>query len=433
MLDRLHTRRETVERSLAQRERTLFNLSDSILLYDLTSTYFEGLAEANPKAQRGYSRDGRPDCKQVVIGLVLDGEGFPRAHEVFAGNTADSSSVEAMLDALEKRIGRRAGATVVVDRGMSGAANLALIRARGYRYIVACRQGERDGVYDDLTSEPGWTKVLREPSPTNPCQRKTAVRVKRIAGDGCTYLGVHSAERVDKDRAIREKHEARLLADLERLRLRIAAGKLVDPDAIHERIGSIRQRHTRVARYYDVDLDPQGQLRIVLDQQRRNVSALARRFDPSITVLHDRCPEVSWPGLGSCRWRYRGDNAGVLTAGVGWSSTCAMARGWLSPRAVHRPWCGRSSSRSCGLGVGGAELLVIPADFPGPLGHRHAPGHRHAGVDGAGRVGERSAQRRLLRVRRPGPPAAQGAGLGSGRLLAVHPSARRRDLCRPPL
>lgn len=270
MLDRLHTRRETVERSLAQRERTLFNLSDSILLYDLTSTYFEGLAEANPKAQRGYSRDGRPDCKQVVIGLVLDGEGFPRAHEVFAGNTADSSSVEAMLDALEKRIGRRAGATVVVDRGMSGAANLALIRARGYRYIVACRQGERDGVYDDLTSEPGWTKVLREPSPTNPCQRKTAVRVKRIAGDGCTYLGVHSAERVDKDRAIREKHEARLLADLERLRLRIAAGKLVDPDAIHERIGSIRQRHTRVARYYDVDLDPQGQLRIVLDQQRRN-------------------------------------------------------------------------------------------------------------------------------------------------------------------
>jgi transposase len=270
MLDRLHVRRETIERSLALQERTLFNLSDSILLYDLTSTYFEGLAEANPKAQRGYSRDGRPDCKQVVIGLVLDGEGFPRAHEVFAGNTADSSSVEGMLNALERRIGRRAGATVVVDRGMSGAANLALIRGRGYHFIVACRQGERDGVYDDLTSEPGWTKVLREPSPTNPAQRKTAVRVKRIQGDGCTYLGVHSTERIDKDRAIREKHEARLLADLERLRVRIAAGKLVDPDAIHERIGSIRQRHTRVARYYDIGLDVQKQLCVVLDQQRRD-------------------------------------------------------------------------------------------------------------------------------------------------------------------
>jgi transposase len=189
---------------------------------------------------------------------------------VFAGNTADSSSVEGMLNALERRIGRRAGATVVVDRGMSGAANLALIRGRGYHFIVACRQGERDGVYDDLTSEPGWTKVLREPSPTNPAQRKTAVRVKRIQGDGCTYLGVHSTERIDKDRAIREKHEARLLADLERLRVRIAAGKLVDPDAIHERIGSIRQRHTRVARYYDIGLDVQKQLCVVLDQQRRD-------------------------------------------------------------------------------------------------------------------------------------------------------------------
>ncbi len=270
MLDRMHEQRERIERTLAQRERTLFNLSDSILLYDLTSTYCEGLAEANPKAQRGYSRDGRPDCKQVVIGLVLDGEGFPRAHEVFAGSTADSSSVETMLNALERRIGRRAGATVVVDRGMSGAANLALIRARGYHFIVACRQGERDGVYDDLTGEPGWTAVMRDPSPTNPAQRKTAVRVKRIQGDGCTYLGVHSTERVDKDRAIREKHEARLLADLERLRLRIATGKLVQPEVIHKRIGSIRQRHTRVARYYDIDMDAQGQLRVVLDQQRRD-------------------------------------------------------------------------------------------------------------------------------------------------------------------
>lgn len=270
MLDRLHTRRETIESALALRERTLFSLSDSILLYDLTSTYFEGLAERNPKAQRGYSRDGRPDCKQVVIGLVLDGEGFPRAHEVFSGNTADSSSVEGMLNALERRIGRRAGATVVVDRGMSGAENLRLIASRGYHYLVACRQGEREGVYDHLTSEPGWSQVLRQPSPTNPCQHKTAVRVKRIERDGFTYLGVHSTERVDKDRAIREKHETRLLADLERLRTRIAAGKLVDPAIIRERIGSIRQRHTRVARYYDIDLDAAGALVVTLDRERRD-------------------------------------------------------------------------------------------------------------------------------------------------------------------
>jgi transposase len=270
MLDRLYQQREPIERALAQRERTLFELNDSILLYDLTSTYFEGLAEGNPKAQRGYSRDGRPDCKQVVIGLVLDGEGFPRAHEVFAGNTADSSSVERMLDALERRIGRRPGATVVVDRGMSGAQNLELIQSRGYHYIVACRQSERDGVYNALTTESGWTDVLRTPSPTNPAQRKTAVRVTRIQRMGWAYLGVHSAERVDKDRAIRERHESRFLADIERLKNRIATGKLRDHDAIHERIGSIRQRYTRVARYYDVGLDEQGQLSVTNNKELRD-------------------------------------------------------------------------------------------------------------------------------------------------------------------
>jgi transposase len=269
LLDRLHERRETIEASLAQRERTLFGLSDNILLYDLTSTYFEGQAKLNPKAQRGYSRDGRPDCKQVVIGLVLDGEGFPRAHEVFAGNTADSASVATMLDVLERRIGRRAGATVVVDRGMSGAANLALIRARGYHYLVACRQSERETVFDDLTSDgDDWTQVLRTPSPTNPAQRKTEVHVKRLRQTDGTLLGVHSSERVEKDKGIRVKHEARLLADLDRLRKRIAVGTLTDHERIRERIGRIRQRHTRVARYYRIDLDERGQLLVERDEER---------------------------------------------------------------------------------------------------------------------------------------------------------------------
>jgi len=84
-LDRLHPRRVAIERALAERERTLFTLDDRIFLYDLTSTYFEGQALQNPQAQRGYSRDSRPDCKQVVVGLVVDREGFPKAHEVFEG------------------------------------------------------------------------------------------------------------------------------------------------------------------------------------------------------------------------------------------------------------------------------------------------------------------------------------------------------------
>ncbi|MGH9262939.1 MAG: IS1634 family transposase, partial [Acidimicrobiales bacterium] len=117
-LDRLHPQRARIEQALAARERSLFNLDDTIYLYDLTSTYFEGQCPANPQARRGYSRDHRPDCKQVVIGLVLDRDGFPKAHEVFDGNRQDRTTVDDMLRHLEDRTGRRGGATVVVDRGM---------------------------------------------------------------------------------------------------------------------------------------------------------------------------------------------------------------------------------------------------------------------------------------------------------------------------
>ena len=99
-LDRLHPNRGRIEEALAQREKSLFNLEDTYYLYDLTSTYFEGQCEANPKAQRGYSRDQRPDCKQVVVGLVLDRDGFPKAHEVFEGNRQDRASLEDMLGIL---------------------------------------------------------------------------------------------------------------------------------------------------------------------------------------------------------------------------------------------------------------------------------------------------------------------------------------------
>ena len=98
-LDRLHPQRARIEQALAARERTLFNLDDTIYLYDLTSTYFEGQCPRNPQAKRGYSRDHRPDCKQVVIGLVLDRDGFPKAHEVFDGNRQDQTTVDDMLRA----------------------------------------------------------------------------------------------------------------------------------------------------------------------------------------------------------------------------------------------------------------------------------------------------------------------------------------------
>jgi transposase len=251
-LDRLHPQRARIEQALAARERTLFNLDDTIYLYDLTSTYFEGQCPRNPQAKRGYSRDHRPDCKQVVIGLVLDRDGFPKAHEVFDGNRQDQTTVDDMLTRLEERTGRRDGATVVVDRGMAFAANLAQIRARGHHYLVAARYPERSAHQDAFAEDADWTEVIRVPSPRNPGQKKTHVVIKRQTVGDEVHILCRSAARIEKDRAIRDKHEQRLLADLRKLQARVASGRLRDPAKVQEAIGRLKERYSRVARYYAI-------------------------------------------------------------------------------------------------------------------------------------------------------------------------------------
>jgi transposase len=254
-LDRLHPQRARIEQALAARERTLFNLDDTLYLYDLTSTYFEGQCPRNPQAKRGYSRDHRPDCKQVVIGLVLDRDGFPKAHEVFDGNRQDQTTVDDMLTCLEDRTGRRSGATVVVDRGMAFAANLAQIRARGHHYLVAARYPERGAHHAAFADDADWTEVLRVPSPRNPGQKKTRVIIKRQRVGDEVHILCRSEARIEKDRAIRDKHEQRLLADLRKLQARVARGRLRDPAKVQEAIGRLKERYSRVARYYAISYD----------------------------------------------------------------------------------------------------------------------------------------------------------------------------------
>lgn len=249
-LDRLHPNRQGIESALAEREKSLFNLDDTYYLYDLTSTYFEGQCLSNPKAQRGYSRDQRPDCKQVVVGLVLDRDGFPKAHEVFAGNCQDRVSLDHMLGQLEQRSGRHGGATVIVDRGMAYEENLAQIRARGHHYLVASRQSERQAFFDELEDEHGWQELIRQPSPRNPEQKKSRVWIKRAETAEHLYVLCRSEGRKAKDQAIRLKQEKRLLADLARLEKRLDAGRLKRSEKIHEALGRLKERYPRVARYW---------------------------------------------------------------------------------------------------------------------------------------------------------------------------------------
>ena len=136
----------------------LFNLDSAIYLYDLTSTYFEGQCEKNQEAKRGYSRDKRPDAKQV---LVVDREGFPDMHELFEGNRVDSTTFGAMLNASERRQGKKEGVTVVVDQGMADRDDLELIKSRGYHYVVAARQSERDRWLSEFEEEEGFIEISR--------------------------------------------------------------------------------------------------------------------------------------------------------------------------------------------------------------------------------------------------------------------------------
>lgn len=287
-LDRLHTRREPIEAALAERERSLFNLDQTVFLYDVTSTFFEGKALANPKAKRGYSRDHRSDCKQVLIGLAVNRDGFPLAHEVYAGNRHDSTTLEEMLKALDQRIGLQAGQTVVVDRGMSGEENLKKIRQRQLHYLVAEPYGARREWVEEFEDEQDFDQVKREVSPANPFQHKSTIQVKRRKQGAETHVLCVSSERRDKDRAIREAHEKKLVADLEKLQRRVSKGKGrgTKPAEVEQSIGRLKERYSRVARYYRMEYDGEtGTFRYSLDEEKR---VRAEKLDGSYLLKTDR-------------------------------------------------------------------------------------------------------------------------------------------------
>jgi transposase len=288
-LDKLHPHREQIERDLAAREQQLFQLDGTIYLYDLTSTYFEGQVVRNQQAKRGYSRDKRSDCKQVLVGLVLDRDGFPKAHEIFAGNRQDRSTVPEMLERLKKRTGTTAGATVVVDRGMAYEENLGQIRAQGLHYIVAGRQAERDAWLAELEVD-DWEDVERTPSPRNRHQHKSQVQIKRRQQGNDVYVLCRSAGREEQDGAIRQTHEQRLLVDLAALSQRIEKGQLKDTAKIHQGIGRLKERHPRVARYYQIVYDATDKR--LSWQEDTSKKAVAEHLDGSYVLKTDR-PESS--------------------------------------------------------------------------------------------------------------------------------------------
>ncbi|HEY9171486.1 MAG TPA: IS1634 family transposase, partial [Verrucomicrobiae bacterium] len=199
-LDRLLAHKPALEQHLAQKWKDLFGATFDLLLYDLTSTYFEGDVEAVPKARRGYSRDHRPDCQQLVLALGGTPEGFPLTYELFAGNRLDRTTLEAILDTIEKKFGQ-ARRWWVFDRGIVSEENLELLRARGAHYLVGTPKSQLKA-YEQQLVEGDWQKVS-EP-----------VQVQLIPEAEEVYVLCRSAGRVQKERAMRQRWLRQRVGDL---------------------------------------------------------------------------------------------------------------------------------------------------------------------------------------------------------------------------
>jgi transposase len=245
-LDVLHAQKEKLCAHLMARYESWFGVGFEFLLYDVTSTYFEGEAKANRKAARGYSRDQRPDCKQVNIGLVVTPEGLPIAYEVFAGNTADVTTVEEMVAMMEEKYGKPQRIWVL-DRGMVSEENIDFLRERGARYILGTPKSQLRHFEAQLLEENGWAEV------------QPGVEVKLIAhpdGQGREqYVLCRSAARQQKEAAMLELQCQRLKAKLRQTDAALREHPAKDPGAVERRIGRWLGRYPAAEKLLDVRVE----------------------------------------------------------------------------------------------------------------------------------------------------------------------------------
>ena len=240
-LDAVLPHKEALEVHLKNRVGELFGLEYDLLLYDVTSTYFEGLAEGNPLAQRGYSRDHRGDCKQVCIALVVTRGGMPLGYEVFPGNRTDVTTVDQIVTTMERRYGQ-ADRIWVMDRGMISEANIEFLKGGGRRYIVGTPKGMLRRFERELLEGP-WQQVQ---------EGLEVQRVRSPAGDE-TFILCRSAPRREKEKAMHERFERRIeqgLLDLQAACIR----RRQDAIAIAQRLGKLMGRNTRAAKLFQTQV-----------------------------------------------------------------------------------------------------------------------------------------------------------------------------------
>jgi transposase len=242
-LDRLLPHKETIEQHLVRRLGELFDLDYELLLYDVTSTYFEGQADPSI-AKRGYSRDHRPDCVQVNIALVVTREGMPLGYEIFPGNTADVTTVEDIVSRMESRFGR-AKRIWVMDRGMVSAENIAWLNDTGRRYVIGTPRSELRRWAKQLADKADWRRIRED----------VEVKICRGPEGNETFLLCRSASRIEKERAMHERFAKRIEEGLESLARRIdKSTRPLDRESLGRQIGRLLERNARAAARYSISV-----------------------------------------------------------------------------------------------------------------------------------------------------------------------------------
>jgi len=303
-MDHLLPCKERIEKHLKNRLGELFNIQYDLLLYDVTSTYFEGQCKGNSLAKRGYSRDSRPDCLQVCIGLVVTEEGMPIGHEVFAGNTHDSKTVEQIVTSMETTYGK-ANRVWVMDRGMVSEDNLKFIRDRNGSYIVGTPKSMLKQFEPYLTDK-DWHEV------------QAGVEVKLATGNNNaeTFIIARSKDRREKEKAIHQRFIERMETALDKIKVSIDSGRLKDLADAHRRLGRLQQRCWRAASAFEIHIAPipnaVGKKRLTITWKR------SERWSQWTTVsqgcyllrtnLTDTDPAVLWKRyiqLTEAEWAFR--------------------------------------------------------------------------------------------------------------------------------
>jgi len=242
-LDRILPQKEALEKHLVKRLGELFDLDYDLLLYDVTSTYFEGIADP-AIAKRGYRRDHRPDCVQVNIALVVSREGMPLGYEIFAGNTTDVTTVQTIVEKMEERFGK-VHRVWVMDRGMVSAENIAWLNATARRYVIGTPRTELRRFAKEIAEKTDWRQIRED------------IEVKVCRGpDGTeTFLLCRSVSRSEKEKAIHERFSKRIEEGLNSLGRRIEKSQSpLDRGELERQIGRLLERNSRAAARYSISL-----------------------------------------------------------------------------------------------------------------------------------------------------------------------------------